>query len=222
MKCAASFSRHSRSFFCALLALIGFVVSCDAVADTYDPESNQLTLAVVGIGDAYFYNVVVSVGAIVSGPQGVSPIGTVDYYVPASKLLTVQTVTVGSATYNNVVITVGRLVSIGSVAGADSYDGSQLTIPSVQVGSTVYTNVVATVGKILGVFGQIPGAIRDEYDVGSHQLTIPAVQYGGRVYTNVLITVDKVVSIGGAQQPATTMYSFGADGGVSRSTDGAE
>jgi hypothetical protein len=75
---------------------------CGATAaygtDSYDPSNRQLTMSSVGIGSATYSNMVVRVGAIVSGPSGTAPNGNQDQYDPEHNLLAVQSVTLGPAT----------------------------------------------------------------------------------------------------------------------------
>jgi hypothetical protein len=159
-------------------------------------SAGQLLMPVVDVGSVVYTNMVVTIGKVVSGPSGTSPIGTVVIYNPANNQLTIPDGTVGTTTYYNVGVTVGSLVSIDSVAGADSYDGSHLMISSVQVGGTVYHNAVITVGRIISVAGGMPAGAQDVYDPANRQLSIPAVQVESRVYTNVTITVGTVESTG--------------------------
>jgi 6-phosphogluconolactonase (cycloisomerase 2 family) len=164
--------------------------------DTYNPANKQLSIPLLNIGSASYANVVVTVGGIISGPAGATANGGTDSYDPASQQLTVQSVALGSATYHNVIVTVASLVSIGSVDGADTYDGAHLAVADVRVGGTVYTDVVVTVASIISAGGGMPAVAWDAYDPASRRLTIAAVQFGGKVYSNAIITVAKVVSGG--------------------------
>jgi beta-lactam-binding protein with PASTA domain len=160
-------------------------------------NAGQLTLPSVVIGGATYSNMVVNVGNIVSGPMGTTANGSEDIYYPASNQMTVPAVVVGAHTYYNVVITVGSLVGIGSVSGADVYNGTELSIGSVQVvGGEIYSNVSITPGNIINVAGGMPNLVRDSYDPATKQLKISAVEFGNHVYTNVIITVAKVDSVG--------------------------
>ncbi len=161
-------------------------------------SAGELSIPVVAIGSVSYSNMVVTVGTIVSGPSGSSPIGSQVTYDPASNQLSIPVVMVGSTTYYNVVITIANLVSIGDVAGADVYFDADLAISSVQLlGGSVYGDVVVTVGGIVSVADGMPKDVRDQYDSSTNTLFIPAVQVGNHVYTNVTITVGKLVSIGG-------------------------
>ncbi len=191
--------------FVARLAVITgfacFALSAHAT-DTYDPATRQLSIPSVSLGAATFTNAVVTVGSILSPPSGTSPDSSQDSYNPVNRQLTVPAVTLGGNNYYNAVVGVTGLVSVGSVLGADTYNGSELTIASVQVGSTVYAGVVVTVGGIVSAGGGMPNAATDSYDPSSGQLTIAAVQVGGRVYTNPIITVGSVKSVA-SSYPAT-------------------
>jgi hypothetical protein len=159
-------------------------------------SAGQLLMPLVDIGNVVYTNMLVTIGKVVSGPSGTSPIGTAVIYTPLNNELTIPSGTIGTTTYYNVGVTVGSLVSIDGVAGADSYDGSHLTISSVQVGGKVYHNAVITVGRIISVAGGMPAGAQDIYNPANRQLAIPAVQVGSHVYTNVTITVGTVESSG--------------------------
>jgi hypothetical protein len=170
-----SLRRHAQSLTGALL----LIWASAAYADNYN--AGRLTLQSLAIGGATYADVVVNVGNIVSGPTGSAPSGTVDSYDPATGELTDQVVGDESNTYFNVVAKVSSLVSIGSVNGADAYDGKILTIPLVQVlGGSVYSNVVITIGKVLNSGGGMPANTQDVYDPATRELTIAAVQYAAR------------------------------------------
>ena len=185
----------------AALMLVLCAVTASA-ADTYAPSTRQLTIPVLSIGAATFSNVVVTVGNIVAGPAGSAPNGSGDSYDPSKGLLTVQAVQVGGQTYFNAVVTVSGLVSIGSVAGADSFNGTYLTIPAVQVGAQRYANVTlaAAVANVVSVGNGLPQAALDQYDPGTGHLTVAAIQVGSTVYTNVVLTatLSDVVAAGPA------------------------
>ncbi len=186
--------RQNQGFLGAGLLLV-FCAFATYGADTYDPLSKQLSIPSVTVGSVSYTNMVLTVSGIVSGPVGTFPYGSHDTYDPATNTLTVPSVLVGSTHYFNVVVTVTALTSIGSVSGADSFDGTTLTIPAVQVlGATTYKNVGITVESIIGVAGGMPAATQDIYNPASRGLSIPAVQYAGKVYTNVSVTVGSVLS----------------------------
>ncbi len=195
-------------------ALLALATSADAM-DTYTPGNHELSIATVVTGNASYSNLVVTVGTIVSGPNGTAPQASQDTYNPINNQLTVPAVAVGANSYFNVVATISGVNSIGGVTGADIYNpaNGQLNIPYVQIGSTVYENAVVTVANIISVKNGMPQNIRDQYDVMSRQLSIPGVLDLGnnQVYTNVVITVGQVLSVGG---------SIGSSGGGGGSSGG--
>jgi hypothetical protein len=192
--CTVSVSASSALTLLLFMAVTGVA----GATDTYTPASRQLAIPALTIGGATYADAVVTIAGIVSGPSGSAPNGTQDSYSPASRQLTAPSVRVGSKIYDNAVATVGSLVSVGSVIGADSYDGKNLTIPFVQVdGGVVYRNVVVTVRKVVSAGGGMPTQPWDTYSSAGSQLAIPAVQYNGHVYTNVIATVANVQSFGG-------------------------
>jgi uncharacterized repeat protein (TIGR03803 family) len=224
MKCQLLSRCAARAFYTAMLLL-----SCAAQAsapDGYNPATKALTMPTLAIGSASYSNVIVTVGGIVTPPSGTSANGSVDRYDPGSGDLTVQSVSFNNHTYYNVVVTVASLVSIGSVTGADSYDGTNLTIAYVQNGPTVYADVVVTeaLSDVLSVAGGMPTAGPDIYGSWTHELAIPAVQVGNRVYTNVIVEAGKVLSAAGVYTTVeeSILYSFTGSGGVAGSTDGKD
>jgi WD40 repeat protein len=214
MRFISSLHSNARPIITSVLCLVGAAAAHGA--DTYNVANKQLTIASVAVGSAIYSNVVVGVGAIISGPAGAAANGNEDRYDPVTKQLTVRTVTVGSATYFNVVVTVAQLISIGNVTEADTYSGTDLIIPSVQVlGGSVYANVSVTVGRIIDVAGGMPAMTQDQYDPATKQLAIPAVldQANNKVYTNAVISVGSILSVG-APVPAFVTVVSTSDGGV--------
>jgi hypothetical protein len=168
-------------------------------ADTYNPSNKQLTIPSLSIGNQNYFDVVVGIGHLISGPSGSTPIGAEDSYNPGNGQITIPAVMQGSSTFYNVVATVTGLVSIGSASGVDTYNAAnqQLSIPAVQVlGGAIHRNVVITVAGIVSVNGGMPTSAQDQYTPATGRLFIPAVQAFGKVYTNVVIAVGTVVSMG--------------------------
>jgi hypothetical protein len=192
----------------ASLLLLGLARAAGAV-DAYN--GSTLTIPVIAIGDASYSDMVVTVGSIVSGPSGTTPVGTGDSYDVATRHLTIAAVAVGSQLYYNVVITVGQLVSVGGESGADDYDGQSLNIPLVEVlGGPERGDVIVTVSGVDKVEGGMPALTHDEYIPQTNQLIIPAVQANGRVYTNVVAEVGRVLSTGNG---TVTQYALGSGAG---------
>ena len=196
----------------AVLALFACAFQAHGT-DTYDIASHQLQTPTLRIGSATYSNVVLTIGSIITPPSGTSPNGTDDSYNPNNNELTVLAVKVGSTTYYNAVTTVAALKSIGSVIGADTFDGTHLNIPYLQVGPTIYHTVVLAVGlsNVAKVNGGMPSISLDQFNAVAGQLTIPAVQIGSTVYTNVVLNVGpgNVVSVGGATGQWSSTFSVG-------------
>ncbi len=97
--------------------------------------------------------------SLVRGPTGSVAVGSEDTFTPATNQLVVPAVTVGNATYYNVIVTVNQLTSIGSVAGADTFDGTNLVLRNVQVGTQWYHDVTLHVAlsNVARVGGGMPG-----------------------------------------------------------------
>jgi adhesin/invasin len=198
--------------------------------DTYNPASGgQLQIPALAIGDATYSDVVLTIGSVVGGPTGSSPVGALDTYSPVSNTLTVPAVQVGTATYYNVTATVAQLTAVGHVSGADTYDGAHLIVPYMQSGTTIYTNVVlaVTIADVSGVRGGMPGTSLDQYDAAAGKLYVGAVQVGSSVYTNVILNVGptNIVSIGGTSTgtgPAGVTSLTIAASGISIPVDGSQ
>ncbi len=198
MQYQSSLRNHPRSLIAALL----LAWSCQAWGvDTYNYDTNQVTIPSLTIGMTTYSNVVVTLGTI-KAVLGGTAIGSEDSYTPATSELTMPSVSVNGTIYTNATITVAGLVSIGGVTAADSLDADtgRLSISYIQVYGTVYNHVVLEIGiqNVVGVAGGMPDAYLDNWDGPTGLLTIPAVQYGPHIYTNVTLTAGlaNVVSVG--------------------------
>ena len=175
----------------AIGAFVLIAVALQALATDVFTAPNGLNISSLRIGNGTYSNVVLTIGTIVTLPSGTSAKGTEDSYNPANNQLMVQAVQVGSTTDYNAVVTVGHLTSIGSVSGADTFDGTHLHVPYVLVGATPYYNVVLNISlaNVVALHGGMPSVQFDQYNASAGQLTIPAVQFGSKVYTNVVLKV---------------------------------
>jgi hypothetical protein len=189
---------QAQSILLALPCLVGPAVA--QASDTYNAVTSQLTIPELKYGNATFWNMVVTPGKVL-GVAGGAPNGSWDAYalvLPAGFELIAPSVVDGSTTYTNVTATIADMVSVGSVSGADSYDGTYLYIPSVRVGNTFYSYAVITVASVDGLARGFPNGSSDTYTASGGQLSIPAVEYGGKAYTNVTVTVGRIVSVNGS------------------------
>jgi uncharacterized repeat protein (TIGR03803 family) len=223
MHCTASMHRIFRASLTCLLCLAGTAVA--SAADSYNLATGELSLPTVVIGGATYSNMVVGIGAIISGPTGTTANGSVDSYDPRTNQLTIQTVTAGSNTYYNVIATVAAVVSSGGVTGADTYNGTSVSIPFVQVGGRIYNNVVATVASVVRVAGGMPAFATNTYDPATNHLAIPAVMdtLNNQAYTNVIVTVGSVSSVGGITSSISEsiLHPFSGTSGIAGTNDGA-
>lgn len=170
-------------------------------ADTYDAATRQLTIPELQYGNATYWNMVVTPGTVL-GIAGGAPRGFFDAYafIPPNGLeLIAPSVVVGPTTVTNVTATIADMISVGSVSGADSYDGTYLYIPTVSAGGKTYTNVVITVAGIDSLGNGFPKSEFDTYNTSTHQLSIPGVAVGAKAYTNVNVTVGNIVSVNGSR-----------------------
>ncbi len=211
---------QTRYLSAALLMVVAFHAQA---FDTYNTQTQQLSIPSLTVGEATFTNMVVGVtlADIVVAPNGTAASTSADAYNPAENQLTIPTVQVGSKTYYNVVVKVGNLVSIGGVSGADTYNAGlgEVMIPAVLVGETIYTNVAITVGSILSHGGGMPQNSLDVYNASSKQLTIEAIQMGGTVFTNAIITPGSIKGVGGHQSVESPLYAFGPYVGANSDAD---
>jgi hypothetical protein len=180
-----------------------FIVATGSAAhaqDLYDPQTGQLSIPSLVIGNARYSNVVLTPASVLYVNRG-NPGGSVDTYDPSTHTLSIPSVSFNGNTYTNVGITVGKVSSIGSATGIDTYDlaTGELRIPYVQLGAKTYYNVVLHTGpsNLVHVAGGMPSATQDVY---SGSLLIPALQAGNNIYTNVTLSVGlgNVASIGAA------------------------
>ena len=201
----SSLRQQAQSVTAALLFLVCATAAYGA--DTY--IGGVLTMPSLAIGSATYANVVISPitrSDVLAYTMGGTPNGSEDSYDPGTARLTIPTITVGNITFTNVIVSVPSTVSvsISGVAGADSYDGTNLHISYVQWGGTVYDNVVVAVtlsDVVFPIAGGMPTFVPDTYNSVTNQLAIPAVQVGNRVFTNVVVTP-------GALQPSNVgIYS---------------
>ena len=210
----------------ALLLLLPFLAWTPTVsaADTYR-GAGVLQVPTLSIGSATFADVSLAVNLpLVRSPTGSVAVGTQDIYDPASNVLDVPAVEVGSATYYNAAVTVNHLISIGSVSGADTYDGVNLLVRNVQVivGAKLVNSfhdvtLHVDLANVQSVGGGMPRVSVDQYVVnpvtGVGELTIGAVQVGTKVYTNVVVKPpQEQVSIAGYQETVLHTFQGGADG----------
>jgi uncharacterized repeat protein (TIGR03803 family) len=205
----------SRLLAGGLLSVIGATTAFAGAPDIYNPANHQLTIPSIVIGSVTYNDLVVTVGSIVGAPYGSAGSNIGDTFTANNQQLRIAEVMVGSTTYWNPVVLVSGLVSIGSISGADTYDGSHLTLPAVQViGSNLYTNVVVAVSpaNIVSVGGGMPTVDQNQYNPANNfQLTIPIIQVGAQIYTNVVVTVNgsQLRSVGGSLGGASvTLWSF--------------
>ena len=197
MQYASSLFERRRSILCILLLGIG---AGAYASDSYNGV--DLTIPTAIIGGAHFSNMIATPGTILGVAHG-APNGSVDVYNPATGELSIPSVIVGATTFTNVTITVGGLVSIGSVSGADTFNGTYVLSPVVQVlgGGPIYNTVMFKVGTIVSLGGGMPRNIRDVYDPVTHQVTIAAIQVGSTVYTNAVVTLGNAVFANGTGIP---------------------
>jgi uncharacterized repeat protein (TIGR03803 family) len=198
-----------------LLSVIGATTAFAGAPDIYNAANHQLTIPSIVIGSVTYNDLVVTVSRVVDPPYGNAGSNIGDTFTADDQQLRIAEVMVGSTTFWNPVVLVSGLVSIGSISGADTYNGSHLTLPAVQlIGGNLYTNVVVAVSPadIVSVGGGMPTVDQNQYNPANlNQLTIPIIQVGGKIYTNVVVTVNasQVRSVGGSLGGASVnLWSF--------------
>ncbi len=200
--------RYTRAFL-TVLALLTAAYKAQAVDVFTSP--NILNVPTLRVGSATYSDVVLTLRAVVAAPSGRSPNGAEDIFDPVTRELTVPTVRVGKKTYFNVIVAVAHLTSIGSVNGADTFDGASLTIPYMLIGTTPYYNVLLPLSLSDGarVFGGLPRVTWDQFDPTSNKLAIPAIKFGDQIYTNVILDV-KLSKFDFVGVTESVLYSFHA------------
>lgn len=83
-------------------------------ADTYDPARGTLSIPLVKVGTAYYADVLVTLGNVISVGAASGNPPTYDTYDAATNRLAIPVVGVGAATYYNVVATVGKVLRVGA------------------------------------------------------------------------------------------------------------
>jgi hypothetical protein len=184
--------------------LLGFAFVCGSPAsfgsDIYNSVNDELMIPELQFGNATYWQMVVKPGTVL-GVAGGAPLGFWDAYVflfPGGYELRAPSVVDGSMTYTNVSATIASMISVGSVSGADTYDGTYLYIPTVSVNNKPYSYVVITVAGVDGVTSGFPKTQNDTYNTTTHQLSIPGVAVGTKAYTNVNVSVGNIVSVNGS------------------------
>jgi uncharacterized repeat protein (TIGR03803 family) len=213
MHCISSVRHQARSAAAALPLLLIATAACGA--DTY--SGGVLQIPTLGIGSATFSTVELTISLpLVRAPNGSLAVGSEDTYDPANNQLVVPAVKVGSSTFYNAVVAVDKLTSIGSVSGADTFDGTNLILRNVQVGAQSYHDVTLHVGlaNVASVGGGMPSVSADQFDAATGQLRIGAVLVGTKVYTNVVLHVglSNVASVAGYAERVLYGFQGEADG----------
>lgn len=118
-----------------------FIGKCIS-ADTYQADTNTLTIPLVNVNNTYYSNVKVSVGSVVSVGSKDASAPTYDTYNASNNQLTIPEVLVGTTTYYGVVITVGSVLSVGaSCATAQACTTTEST-SSLYSGPAPYSNAI--------------------------------------------------------------------------------
>jgi hypothetical protein len=97
-----------------LVSLLAFCCVNSYAADSYDANTNTLTIPLVNVNNTYYSNVKINVGVVVSVGSKDASAPAYDTYNATTNQLTIPEVAVGSTTYYNVVITVGPILSVGA------------------------------------------------------------------------------------------------------------
>ena len=196
--------------------MLGVSSPAARAADIYQ-GAGVVHLDRLGIGSATYLNVSLAVNLpLVSGPTGSVAVGTRATYDPANSQLNLPQILVGSTLYFNVVATVNHLISLGSVSGADTFDGTNLQVSNFGTPGPPAHNLTVHVGlsNVVRVGGGLPAAAADQYDPATGLVTLAAVQVGSRAYTNVALRVklSDVLSIAGFTESNLYVFKGGADG----------
>ena len=217
---------YARSFIVFLTLLAGVFTARGA--DTYGPAPSELQIPELHIGRATFTDVVLTFNAIIAGPGGSTPgpltAATEDTYDWTTGQLTIPAVNVYNTAYLNTKVSVSQLKSIGTVSGADTFDGKNLTIPYLAAISqlpngsygpaTYYHNVVlpVSVADVVSIGGGMPTDAFDKYDGTTNLLTIGAVQVGSTVFTNVTVRPTSGAKLGSVAERQVHGFGSGTDG----------
>jgi hypothetical protein len=95
-----------------IVAVLGLSTAALVQArDTYNIDTNQLTIPSVVVNDTRYSNVVITVDRVIS--IGNTSSESEDVYNPLKNQLTISSVTVGTKVYYDVVLTVGKVLAVG-------------------------------------------------------------------------------------------------------------
>jgi len=126
-----------------LVSLLTMAGASTYAADSYDANSNTLTIPLVNVSNTYYSNVKINVGVVVSVGSKDASAPAYDTYNAATNQLTIPEVTVGATTYYNVVITVGPILSVGaSCATAAACSASSSTTASIYTTPAPYASAI--------------------------------------------------------------------------------
>jgi hypothetical protein len=128
-----------------LFAIFAVVCFNSQAADTYDPSKSTLTIPLVKVGDAYYSNVIITLGSVVSVGSASSSYLPYDTYTASSNQLEIPQVTSGSTTYYNVVIKVGKVLSVGGTcASLAACTSSSASTDAIYYGPAQYATAIQT------------------------------------------------------------------------------
>ena len=81
--------------------------------DIYNPETNQLQMATVDVGDQRYFNVSITVEQVIAMGEQTDAVGQATRFDPVSRLLQVREVMVGKNRFRNITLTIGEVLQVG-------------------------------------------------------------------------------------------------------------
>jgi serine protease len=81
--------------------------------DIYNPETNQLQMAAVNVGDQRYFNVSITVEQVIAMGEQTDAVGQATRFDPVSRLLQVREVMVGKNRFRNITLTIREVLQVG-------------------------------------------------------------------------------------------------------------
>jgi len=102
-----------------VIAVLGSLVfsTSSFAADTYSLTSNILTIPLVKVNSAYYANVQITVGDVLSVGSKDPSAPAYDTYNATNNQLNIPEVLVGGTSYYKVTITLGNVLGVGAICG---------------------------------------------------------------------------------------------------------
>ena len=156
---------------------LAFIFSAQA-ADTYDATKSTLTIPLVKVGEAYYSDVIITLGKVVSVGSASSSYLSYDTYTAASNQLAIPQVIVGGITYYNAVVTVGNVLSVGGTcASLAACTSSSAATDAIYYAPAPFTSILQTSYQPASLVPASSFVTRSRYMISDAATTSTASNY---------------------------------------------